>query len=135
MKERALSGLIIGFFVVCFMDADLSMATTVELDHATTTTTTTNMNYGRGILFHADESFSIDAVSFYARLVRDSYWVNIYPSSGEGSYDSDTPLAKNWGVSGGENYTTYHEIGINYTFTAGNYYFINWTRNGGDYIM
>jgi hypothetical protein len=87
---------------------------------------------GRAIGFQADSDFSIDSVGIHGSLIAQSFDVVIYNSidgnqvNGILANASDTLEG-----DGSSNNIVWNDIAIDYSFTAGNYYVINWRRSDG----
>ena len=78
---------------------------------------------GRGHGFRADADFIIDSVGIFADLVPKSFEVVIY-SSLNGS-DTTGLLARSSAFAGGTG-TGWHDIDINFSFNANEFYIVNW---------
>jgi hypothetical protein len=109
----------------CFLFAPQVYAIPIEVNSGafafTGTSTFEGGGRGQGIL--ADSSFSVTSIGIYADLIDQAYDVTIY-SSANGS-DTTGILASASSVIGGTG-TGWNDISINYSFSAGNYYIVNW---------
>ncbi len=116
--------LIITSFLLLFCGSTVS-ATQLDLDQGSLYTGGGGLGTGRGILFHADDAFTLNSVSIFGDLTVSSYDVDIYASSGPGNKGA---LLHSATASLGGSGWGYNKIDINYMFSAANHYIINWTR-------
>jgi hypothetical protein len=109
------------FFVSVAEDAQAS-----RIDFHSTTTygfTSNGEGSGRGLLFQADEDFSVTGIGLFFNLRALNFTVSVYDSADGTSLGSLINSASDdVGGSGAQDYT----IGISQTFLAGNYYGIVW---------
>lgn len=85
---------------------------------------------GRAQGFQALQTFSITSVGIEADLVSESYDVVIY-SSTTGS-DVGAVLASSTATVGGNGFV-FHDLAINFSFTNGNFYIVNWRPTDGSF--
>ena len=83
---------------------------------------------GRAIGFQADEDFNLNAVGIMGDLVEQSFDVVIYDSPD--GHSAGSVLATFSATSGGTGFG-WNAIPVAFTFTAGNFYVVNWRPSGG----
>lgn len=125
MKKSYLLGAV-GICIVFI--SSIASATSLELNSGSLFGNSTAVGSGRGISFHADSAFSIDSVGIFGDLFAESYDVVIYSSTD--GHQANSILTSATADVGGIGHT-WNDIAINFSFTLGDYYVLNWRPSDG----
>jgi len=106
-------------------------AVPLNLDQGTFAFESGGMGTGRGILFLANENFSVSSIGLYSDLSLTTYDIDIYSSTGPSNQGSLLATAT---ASLGGSGSQYQSIDIDFTFDASNYYFVNFTRSDNAWV-